>query len=89
MVFPASFDECLVEELPLSSLPQNSDLEPPTDSTKSIGDASVAAAGSPVLSVPSVIVPEERNYILNPGHDLFAQIQFGSPGACKFDPRLL
>ena len=44
---------------------------------------------SPVLSVPRVIVPEERNCILNPGHNLFAQIQFGSPVPCKLDPRLL
>jgi RES domain-containing protein len=89
MLFPASFDERLIEELPSSSLPADWDLEPPTDSTKSIGDAWVSAASSPVLSVPSVLVPEERNYILNPGHDLFAKIQFGSPAPCKFDPRLL
>ncbi len=89
MLFPASFDERLIEELPPSSLPADWDLEPPTDSTKSIGDAWVSAASSPVLSVPSVIVPEERNYILNPGHSLFTQIQFGSPIPCKLDPRLL
>lgn len=89
MLFPASFDERLIEELPPSSLPSDWDLEPPTDSTKFIGDAWVSAASSPVLSVPSVLVPEERNYILNPGHNLFAQIQFGSPAPCKFDPRLL
>jgi RES domain-containing protein len=89
MLFPASFDERLIEELPSSSLPAEWDREPPTDSTKSIGDAWVSTASSPVLSVPSVIGPEERNYILNPGHSLFAQIQFGSPVPCKFDPRLL
>lgn len=89
MLFAASFDERLIEQLPPSSLPPDRDLEPLTDSTKSIGDAWVSAAGNPVLSVPSVIVPEERNYILNPGHDLFAQIQFGSPVPCKSDPRLL
>ena len=89
MLFSASFDERLLEELPAVSLPQDWDLEPPADSTKSIGDAWVSAASSPVLSVPSVIVPEERNYILNPGHDRFSEIQFGSPIPCKFDPRLL
>ena len=89
MLFPASFDERLIEELPLLSLPPDWDLEPPTDSTKSIGDAWASAASSPVLSVPSIIVPEERNYILNPSHALFDQIQFGSPVPCKFDPRLL
>ncbi len=89
MLFPASFDERLIEELPPSSWPPNWDIEPPNDSTKFIGDAWVSAASSPVLSVPSAVVPEERNYILNPGHDLFGQIQFGPPFPCKFDPRLL
>jgi RES domain-containing protein len=89
MLFPASFDERLIEELSPSSLAPDWDLEPPSDSTKSIGDAWVSAAGSPVLAVPSVIVPEERNYVLNPSHALFGQIHFGSPVPCKFDPRLL
>lgn len=89
MLFPASFEERLIEELPPSSLPLDWDIEPPTDSTKSIGDAWVSAASSPVLSVPSVIVPDERTYILNPNHRLFSQIQLGSPVPCKFDPRLL
>lgn len=88
-LFSASFDERMIEELPPSGLPSGWDLEPPTNSTKFIGDAWVSAARSPVLSVPSILVPEERNYILNPGHNLFAQIQFGSPVPCKFDPRLL
>jgi RES domain-containing protein len=87
-LFPCSFDEHLVEEIPPSRLPPEWDIEPPTDSTKSIGDAWVSAASSPVLSVPSFVVPEEGNYILNPSHALFAQIQFGSPAPCKFDPRL-
>ena len=89
MLFPASFEERLIEELPPSSLPLDWDIEPPTDSTKSIGDAWVSAASSPVLSVPSVIVPDERNYVLNPNHRLFGQIQLGSPVPCKFDPRLI
>jgi RES domain-containing protein len=89
MLFPASFNERLVEEIPPASLPPDWDIEPPTNSTKSIGDAWVSAASSLVLSVPSVIVPEERNYIFNPGHKLFIQIQFGSSVPCKFDPRLL
>jgi RES domain-containing protein len=59
MLFPASFDERRLEELPPSSLPSDWDLEPPTDSTKSIGNAWVSAASSPVLTVPSVLVPEE------------------------------
>jgi RES domain-containing protein len=89
LLFPAIFDEVMVEDLPLSSLPGDWDLEPPADSTKFIGDAWVSAAISPILAVPSVLVPEERNFIFNPAHRHFARIQFGSPVACKFDARLL
>ena len=81
--------ERLLEELSSSSLPPNWEFEPPPNSTKLLGDAWVSAANSPVLSVPSAVVPEERNYILNPGHDLFVKIQFGPPVPCKLDPRLL
>jgi RES domain-containing protein len=42
-----------------------------------------------VLAVPSVIVPEERNYVLNPNHPRFAEVQIASPVACLVDPRLL
>ena len=89
MLFSALFDERLVQEIQARSLPADWDIEPPTDSTRSVGDAWVSAASSAVLSVPSVIVPEERNYILNPNHSQFNDITFGPPVPCKFDPRLL
>jgi RES domain-containing protein len=41
-----------------------------------------------VLSVPSVVVPEERNFILNPSHPDFARIKRGVPKAFALDPRL-
>jgi RES domain-containing protein len=47
MFFHVSFDEGLIQELPFSSLPPDWDLEPPTDSTRSVGDAWVSAATSP------------------------------------------
>ena len=89
LLFPVAFDANLLEELPTSSLPLDWDAEPPKDSTKFIGDAWVSGASSAVLSIPSVIVPEERIYLLNPHHKLFARIQIGSPAPCKFDPRLV
>jgi RES domain-containing protein len=41
----------------------------------------------PVLSVPSVIVPE-KNFLLNPDHTLFTQIKWGEPQPLQVDPRL-
>jgi RES domain-containing protein len=41
-----------------------------------------------LASVPSVIVPEERNYLINPNHHLFSRIQIVSKRSFAFDERL-
>jgi RES domain-containing protein len=43
---------------------------------------------SAVLAVPSVIVPHERNYILNPRHADFHRIRIGEPTSFPIDERL-
>jgi RES domain-containing protein len=40
------------------------------------------------LVVPSVIVPQEMNYVLNVRHPQFAQVQSGGPEPFSFDQRL-
>ncbi|MDB6167136.1 MAG: hypothetical protein JWQ83_2276, partial [Lacunisphaera sp.] len=40
------------------------------------------------LRVPSVVVPGEFNYLLNPAHPKFAKIKVGKPETFSFDPRL-
>lgn len=88
-VYAVSFDPALLEESPISSLPAGWNSEPLTAASQSHGDAWVLAARSAVLAVPSVIVPEERNYVLNPNHQHFREIKIGPPVACSVDPRLL
>lgn len=44
---------------------------------------------SAVLAVPSVIIPQETNYLLNPQHPDFKKIKIGKPEDFGFDPRLL
>lgn len=89
LIYPISFDEALVEELSATSLPADWASSPPAKSTQQIGDDWALHAGSPVLSVRSAVVPEERNYVLNPNHMLFAEIQIGHPVRSKIDPRML
>jgi RES domain-containing protein len=88
-LYSVKFDESFVQELATDSLPPNWDAEPPTIDTQGIGDNWVMSASSAVLSVPSAVVPEERNYILNPRHADFMHIQIDGPFSCYFDPRLL
>jgi RES domain-containing protein len=61
---------------------------PPPDSTRDVGTQWVKKGRSAVLRVPSVIVPEEFNLVLNPKHADFAKIKIGEPKRFALDARL-
>lgn len=52
------------------------------------GDAWLAAGRSAVLSVPSAIVPESRNLLLNPAHSEAARADVAMTRPFVFDERL-
>jgi RES domain-containing protein len=56
--------------------------------TQQIGDHWIAKSKSAVLQVPSVIIPEEFNYLLNPAHKDFSKIKLISSEPFQFDARL-
>lgn len=89
VLFQVTFRESQMTVLPEDELPANWQAEPPESETKAIGDRWVATGSRPVLSVPSAVVPEERNYLLNPNHEQFSLITIGPPIPYKIDPRLL
>jgi len=43
---------------------------------------------SPALAVPSAVVPQELNYLINPEHPDFRKIRIGKPTRFSLDPRL-
>jgi RES domain-containing protein len=59
-----------------------------TNFTKDFGKAWVNDNTSAVMSVPSAVVPNENNYLLNPEHPDFSKITFSAPQPFVFDPRL-
>jgi RES domain-containing protein len=83
-----TFDSRLALDADLSSLPKNWRAFPAPKGLKAIGDDWISAAKSPVLRVPSVVVPSESNFLLNPGHADFPKLVIGSPLRFRFDPRL-
>jgi len=87
VLYRVECDDSLVQIL--RDLPLGWNSEPPTPASQSVGDAWVRSATHPVLSVPSAIVPEERNYLLNPAHPDFRRIVIERPAAYRIDPRLL
>jgi RES domain-containing protein len=84
----ASFAEKLVEEFDPRSLPRGWRRHPAPEALQRLGDLWVAEARSAVLRVPSAIVPEESNYLVNPSHAGFARISFASPEPFQIDARL-
>ena len=89
VIYPVRFDESQVERIALSRLPAGWDAEPVSVTSMAVGDAWVKAAAKPVLAVPSAVVPEEINYVLNPNHTAFGSIAIDDPSPCRFDPRLM
>lgn len=83
------FSGTLVEAMPAAKLPQNWRREPPPAACQRIGDKWAKETRSPVLALPSIIIPEETNYVLNPAHPDFKKISFGKPADFRFDTRLL
>lgn len=83
------FAAALVEIFPEKNLPDDWQTQPPPPATQMIGSAWVRAARSAVLQLPSVIIPGEPNYLLNPAHPDFKKITRGQPEPFAFDPRLL
>lgn len=56
--------------------------------SRRIGDEWVRAETSPILKVPSAIIPMEHNYLINPNHPDFKFIKLISTEKFVFDSRL-
>lgn len=69
-------------------LPEGWNSYPASNVTKDIGTRWIEHASSAVLQLPSVIIPSEFNYLLNPNHMDFKKITFGSPMPFSFDQRM-
>lgn len=89
VAIPAEFPDAIVERLDVSGLPPEWRAEPPGRASQAAGDAWVREARSAVWSVPSVLVPGESNFLLNPAHPDFRRVTLGAPEPLSFDPRLL
>lgn len=73
--------------LPAPDLPEGWQTCTPT--TRAIGDEWLRSGKSLLLAVPSVIVPDTTNVLLNPLHPDVGQARIASVATHPFDPRLL
>lgn len=81
-------DSLTIEAIKIESLPKNWRRYPAPEILKDIGTAWAAKTSTVILAMPSVVIPEERNYLLNPAHRDFKRIRIHKPTPFRFDPRM-
>ena len=75
-------------ELTRDQLPKNWKSYPHSNSTQQIGDNFILKGQFLVMKVPSVVVPGDFNYLMNPQHKDFAKVKIISRTPFEFDQRL-
>jgi RES domain-containing protein len=86
--FAFHFDEDLMEVFRVGGLPKDWQQEPPPPSLQQLGDNWAKSNASVVLAVPSVIIPKELIYLINPKHPDFVRLKIEKPTDFLFDPRM-
>jgi RES domain-containing protein len=82
------FDESFMTRIDPGVLPENWREYPAPRDLQMMGDRWIEAQSSVVLEVPSVISPNESNFLLNADHPHFVKIVIGAPQPFSFDRRI-
>ncbi len=88
VAIPVTIEERLIMRLDAAKVPKNWRVYPAPRATRLLGDEWIVEQKSAVLQMPSVIVPTESNYLLNPLHPDFKSLIIGAPAAFAYDWRL-
>src|ERR1017187_3519147 len=75
------------EQVSIASLPQSWRAVPFPQELWSVWERWLLSASSVCLLVPSAVVPEEFNLLINPSHSDFKDLRFSDPSVFNFDPR--
>ncbi len=81
-------DSTPIQSLDMAALPADWRTYPAPEPLARLGADWVAEARTCMLAVPSVVVPHERNYLLNPAHPDFQRLLIGTVEPFSFDPRM-
>ena len=84
-----SVPEDKVKTIMVHELPGNWFITPPPDILKHIGDSFIKENKFLALKIPSAIMPEENNYLLNPGHHDFKKVSVVYTRNVPIDERFL
>ncbi len=77
-----------IQHIAAIGLPRDWNVFPYLSSTQAIGDEFIRAKQSPVLRVPSAVVPGDFNFLLNPNHPYIKKISILKTEKFPFDSRM-
>ena len=86
--FKIELPDDIIEEIDITSLPNNWKDIPAPDTLKAYGAKWLSQGQSAVLKVPSALISSECNFILNPLHPDFQRIIISAPEEFCYDPRM-
>lgn len=78
-----------IEYLDAAALPPGWRAQAGREQLQALGGEWLRQARTCVLAVPSVVVPAEQNFLINPQHPDFRRISLGEPETLETDLRLL
>ena len=78
-----------LRRLTARQLPPNWRALPAPDETKDVGRRWLKSRKTVGLVVPSALIPQEQNVLLDPTHPDFAKLRIRAPAPFAFDPRLV
>ena len=81
-------DNLDVEYMDIERLPSDWYLPSSKSSLQAFGDEWIDSIRTPILAVPSAIVPQEFNYLINPLHSQFERLIIDRPQPFNFDARM-
>ncbi|HEX4667274.1 MAG TPA: RES domain-containing protein [Chthoniobacterales bacterium] len=88
LAYFVEWEEAQMETLSPKKLPPDWRSSPPGPATMQLGDQWAREERSVVIAVPSVILPSERNFLINPAHPMFRQLRWHKPVEFAFDERM-
>lgn len=89
VLIEVAIEKSLILHLDLKEWPKDWRESPPPARLREIGNAWIEAGKSVALRVPSALVPDEGNFLLNPRHPDFGRLKIGKPLPFRYDPRLI
>jgi RES domain-containing protein len=81
-------DRIAITAIAIADLPSDWRTYPAPAALALVGERWLRESMTAILSIPSVLIPHECNFVLNPNHKDFKRLEIGRAERFSFDPRM-